>query len=422
MKEITRIHLAKTPYEIEINAKKDLEKYLAEIEKNMQADADAMREIEARMVEILAERGVKSDGVVAADDVAAIKQTLGGSEEFAGDEVTPSKRAESIDGDKKLMRDIDNAWVGGVGSGVAAYFGVDVLIVRAIILVLMIVSFGTFLFVYLLLWLLVPPAKTAADKLRMRGRQVTLESLKDTSSASDGRTAAGRMISVIIRVIVATMLAFAAIGALIATIFGGLFGFAALSFFGGTDQVWVSTLIGSLIIGGLALTTVLAIATYGVAALRLTKVAKIGLVTALIVGFVTIPIIGISAPQLDASFSNGEKEMIVTIPDEKAEGATSLHIKGARPAILLDDTKSDSMTAKIVYRERVFNGMPKISFERQGDVLLMTVDGNYNDSCDLHAVVMEYCQEYGIERIEVDGQVKNLNAISDYEIDNENSN
>jgi uncharacterized Zn-binding protein involved in type VI secretion len=113
VKEITRIHLAKTPYEIEINAKKDLEKYLAEIEKNMQADADAMREIEARMVEILAERDVKSDGVVTADDVAAIKQTLGGSEEFAGDEVAPSKRPESVDSDKKLMRDLDNAWVGG---------------------------------------------------------------------------------------------------------------------------------------------------------------------------------------------------------------------------------------------------------------------------------------------------------------------
>ncbi len=73
MKEITRIHLAKTPFEIETSAKKDLEKYLAEIEKNMQADADAMREIEARMVEILAERGVATSGVITVADVVAIK-------------------------------------------------------------------------------------------------------------------------------------------------------------------------------------------------------------------------------------------------------------------------------------------------------------------------------------------------------------
>ena len=54
MKEITRIHLAKTAFSVEIDAKKSLEKYLNSIQKNMHADEEAMKEIEARMVEILA--------------------------------------------------------------------------------------------------------------------------------------------------------------------------------------------------------------------------------------------------------------------------------------------------------------------------------------------------------------------------------
>ena len=54
MKEITRIHLAKTAFSVEIDAKKSLEKYLNSIQKNMHADAEAMKEIEARMVEIFA--------------------------------------------------------------------------------------------------------------------------------------------------------------------------------------------------------------------------------------------------------------------------------------------------------------------------------------------------------------------------------
>ena len=52
MKEITRIHLAKTPFSVEVDAKKSLEKYLNLIQKNMHAEPEAMREIEARMVEL----------------------------------------------------------------------------------------------------------------------------------------------------------------------------------------------------------------------------------------------------------------------------------------------------------------------------------------------------------------------------------
>ena len=49
MKEITRVHLAKTPYDIEVDAKKQLEKYIQAIAQTMDSD-EVMREIEARMV------------------------------------------------------------------------------------------------------------------------------------------------------------------------------------------------------------------------------------------------------------------------------------------------------------------------------------------------------------------------------------
>jgi len=63
MKEITRIHLAKTPYDIELDAKEVLQKYLSEIKQMMGAE-DTMYEIEARMVELLGERGVQSNGII----------------------------------------------------------------------------------------------------------------------------------------------------------------------------------------------------------------------------------------------------------------------------------------------------------------------------------------------------------------------
>ncbi|SDX33777.1 PspC domain-containing protein [Hymenobacter psychrophilus] len=77
---------------------------------------------------------------------------------------------------KKLYRDTDNGKVGGVSAGLAAYFKVDVVLVRILFLVGLFA--GGFAFpLYIVLWILLPEAKTASDKLRMRGSAVTLSAL-----------------------------------------------------------------------------------------------------------------------------------------------------------------------------------------------------------------------------------------------------
>lgn len=83
MKEITRINLASLPYNIDIEAKKTLEKYCLEIERNLGVDADAMKEIELRMTELLAERKVIGETVVSLEDVNFLRQQLGKPDDFA---------------------------------------------------------------------------------------------------------------------------------------------------------------------------------------------------------------------------------------------------------------------------------------------------------------------------------------------------
>lgn len=79
---------------------------------------------------------------------------------------------------KKLYRDTDNGKVGGVSAGLAAYLRVDVVVVRVAFLLLLIAgSLGFWL--YIILWILLPEAKTASDKLRMRGDAVTLSALDE---------------------------------------------------------------------------------------------------------------------------------------------------------------------------------------------------------------------------------------------------
>jgi phage shock protein PspC (stress-responsive transcriptional regulator) len=180
MKEITRIHIARTPYSAEVDAKKALEEYLAAIKKSLSADDDAMREIEARIVEILAGRGIANEGVITHKDVEAIEAQLGAPSDFA-DEDAPEESVEQNMSERRLMRDTSRGVLGGVCAGIANYYGVNVMWPRLVAVLIALITSGTAIFVYIVMWIVVPPARTAAEKLQMRGKPVTLAALQSES-------------------------------------------------------------------------------------------------------------------------------------------------------------------------------------------------------------------------------------------------
>jgi phage shock protein PspC (stress-responsive transcriptional regulator) len=101
---------------------------------------------------------------------------------------------------KKLYRDVDDKYVGGVASGIANYFGINVWIPRVIFLLPLITlttrnRWGHFsgfhdfdvlnlspgpLLIYIILWIVLPEAKTTAEKLEMKGEKVDMNSIKDS--------------------------------------------------------------------------------------------------------------------------------------------------------------------------------------------------------------------------------------------------
>ena len=78
---------------------------------------------------------------------------------------------------KKLYRDEDDNLIGGVCSGIAAYFGVeDPLWVR----LLFVLGFfpGTIgLWAYIILWIIIPEAKSAGDRLAMKGEPINVSNI-----------------------------------------------------------------------------------------------------------------------------------------------------------------------------------------------------------------------------------------------------
>lgn len=125
MKEVTRIHIAKISYDIEVVAKRDIEKYIKALE--MYADdKELLQDIEIRITELLADRGVAKNYVITSDDVASIREQLGDPKEFLADGKQVKSMIETDEViDRKLYRNIDSAVLGGVLSGIASYFKVN---------------------------------------------------------------------------------------------------------------------------------------------------------------------------------------------------------------------------------------------------------------------------------------------------------
>jgi phage shock protein PspC (stress-responsive transcriptional regulator) len=119
----------------------------------------------------------------------------------------PSTSVKEVGGvRKRLFRDIDKKIIGGVAAGLSKYFGIQVWIIRILFLIPFIrfvvnfehmhlfqfwdaPDFPNFLditfspgamFIYIVLWLVLPEAKTSADKLEMVGEKVDLNSIKNT--------------------------------------------------------------------------------------------------------------------------------------------------------------------------------------------------------------------------------------------------
>ena len=80
---------------------------------------------------------------------------------------------------KKLYRNPDDKVLGGVSSGMAAYFGIDVLYIRLAFVVLIIAG-GSGLLIYLILWIITPVASSITERIRMKGGEITLDNIDTT--------------------------------------------------------------------------------------------------------------------------------------------------------------------------------------------------------------------------------------------------
>ena len=391
MKEITRIHLAKTPFSAEIDAKKSLEKYLNLIQKNMHAEPEAMREIEARMVELLAERGVSKDGVIGNDDVLAIQKQMGEPRDFSDG----SDNAETdVDVDdeasgnssKQLMRDTEHGLIGGVCAGVAAYFGVNPLWIRLIAIFSPFITFGTAVLIYIVMWLSIPEARTASDKLRMRGEPVTLDALKRLSVDDNTKKQAASTAAKIFRFLLGIILAMIAFGLLVALLVGGVFGFGAVAALNGfTAQSWAWGLLCCLVLGGAVLFTLTLLATWSVFTWKLKRPVIIAMLGLLMAGAVCLSGVAIFSANTYSNLTyDYEKTLKVKTVDasEVAAGAKSIVVDGNGEYVAMEyGGYAEKTRLEVKYHDTQYSKVPEVKLRRDGDKLVVNVKSQIDETC-----------------------------------------
>lgn len=382
MKEITRIHLAATPFNAEVYVRKELEIYLAAIEKSLQADEDAMREIEARIVELLAERGVIGEKVITADDLAAIKNKLGSPGEFMDEQ--GAEGVVHADGDKRLMRDQEGGILGGVLSGISAYVGIDPIWLRLLAVVLAFVSFGTALLVYVILWITMPAAKTAAEKLQMRGKPVTLEAIKSQSQVMSIPSEGRKVAVVMLRAIVGSLFVVTAVGAFALTV-GSLFvvGVRLDDIPNSFYEAWIFVGLGLAVISGLlfvVLNSLLAYATFAWRFPRRVAVSCIAVVVAGIISFSGAIGAGVyGTQQLDQQLKAMTYTKEVNLATELTGVKSIIATNKGVPIEYRVTTDAPRAEMKVVSD----NGkVPKIDVKRTGAKAELSVQDIKDTSCD----------------------------------------
>ena len=181
--------------------------------KNSAECDEIIADIEARIAELILSVQSNQQQVVCLPLVENIIAQLGSAADISGDD-TPADPVTATRIARRLYRDMNNCKLGGVCSGIGKYFNIDPVLIRLAIfapLILLPIGgisykihwisnlggnlFAVMIILYLILWFVIPVAKTARQKLEMEGEAVTAKAIADHKDATDEQRAKSNIAS-----------------------------------------------------------------------------------------------------------------------------------------------------------------------------------------------------------------------------------
>ncbi|RZJ54563.1 MAG: PspC domain-containing protein, partial [Flavobacterium sp.] len=187
MNKTVSINLGGLFFHIDEDAYQKLNRYFDAIRRSLSPDGkdEIMNDIESRIAELLSEKLKNDKQVVGFREVDEVMAVMGQPEDYRLDEESTQQQSHTYYtpgynpiNTKKFYRDGDRALVSGVCAGISHYFRIDPLWIRIIFVISLFASFGTSVFIYILLWILIPKAITTTEKLEMTGEPINISNIE----------------------------------------------------------------------------------------------------------------------------------------------------------------------------------------------------------------------------------------------------
>jgi phage shock protein PspC (stress-responsive transcriptional regulator) len=181
MKITVSINLGGYSFNIDEDAYAELKMYLKNLELHFageESSSEILSDIETRMAEIFRTKLTNFKQVINIDDVRQVISVLGTPEDISDNEGPTAREKFSSPGYHRMYRDTDHRVIGGVCAGMAAYWDIELWLVRLIFFALAMMGVG--ILIYLILYIVIPEAKTTAEKIEMKGNPVNIHNIKDS--------------------------------------------------------------------------------------------------------------------------------------------------------------------------------------------------------------------------------------------------
>jgi len=183
MNKVTTINLNGNAYQLEEAGYELLQKYLDSAKKKLADDPDKdeiLADFERAIAEKCDSHLRPRKNVITEKEIAKIIEEMGPVEPAEGSERKEAKPASKpTSPTKRLYTLSDGAMIGGVANGCAAYLNIDVNIIRLLFVILTFATSGVFIFVYLLMMLALPEARTPEQKAELRGERFSAQDVLD---------------------------------------------------------------------------------------------------------------------------------------------------------------------------------------------------------------------------------------------------
>ncbi len=181
MKKNFSVNIGGRVFNIDEDAYERLNAYLANLRSyfaSEQGRDEILADIESRIAELLEQYKIQGSPAISLEMVNRVIAGMGEPDQLSGNEPERPYTYDASRTHGKLFRNPDSRLLGGVASGIASWFGINPVWIRLLFAGFTFV-YGIGAIVYIILWVILPQARTTSEKLEMQRRIINIDSVRN---------------------------------------------------------------------------------------------------------------------------------------------------------------------------------------------------------------------------------------------------